>query len=149
MGNNESPIRLVAIGAGAPLLRGITPKITSTPTTMKPRIAATLIPENQYSASPKARVAMALIPNSTTTNSADQYQIGTAGNQRVISMPAAVNSRPTVVAQLIQYTQPIMNPVAGPMYLVAWVWNEPDTGICTDSSPRQTITRYIRKPATR
>ncbi|MNZ35734.1 hypothetical protein D3C78_531380 [compost metagenome] len=116
---------------------------------MKPTMVATLIPENQYSASPKARVARALRPNSTTTNSADQYQIGTSGNQRVISMPAAVNSRPTVVAQLIQYTQPIMKPVAGPMNLVAWAWNEPDTGICTDSSPRQTITRYIRKPATR
>ncbi|MNS44224.1 hypothetical protein D3C72_766620 [compost metagenome] len=116
---------------------------------MKPRMVATLIPENQYSASPKARVARALRPNSTTTNSADQYQIGTSGNQRVISMPAAVNSRPTVVAQLIQYTQPIMKPVAGPMNLVAWAWNEPDTGICTDSSPRQTITRYISKPATR
>ncbi|MCY1444104.1 hypothetical protein D9M71_605540 [compost metagenome] len=73
------------------------------------------MPENQYSASPKARVAKALRENSTTTKKADQYQIGTPGNQRSISMPAAVNSRPTVVAQLIQYTQPIMKPVAGPM----------------------------------
>ncbi|MCY1348605.1 hypothetical protein D9M69_347570 [compost metagenome] len=69
---------------------------------MKPRMAATLIPENQYSASPKARVLRELMPNSSATNSADQYQTGTSGNQRSISMPAAVNSRPTVVAQLNQ-----------------------------------------------
>ncbi|MCY1347074.1 hypothetical protein D9M69_331750 [compost metagenome] len=116
---------------------------------MKPRIAATLIPENQYSASPKARVVRALRENSTTTKKPDHSQIGTSGNQRVISMPAAVNSRPTVEAQLIQYTQPIMKPVAGPMKRVAWAWKEPETGICTDSSPRQTITRYISRPATR
>ena len=42
-----------------------------------------------------------------------------------------------------------MKPVAGPMKRVAWAWNEPETGICTDSSPRQTITRYISTPATR
>lgn len=42
-----------------------------------------------------------------------------------------------------------MKPVAGPMKRVAWAWNEPETGIYTDSSPRQTITRYISTPATR
>ncbi|MOA04053.1 hypothetical protein D3C78_1235860 [compost metagenome] len=102
MGNRLSPIRLENIGAGSPLASGRPPKMASRPTTMKARMAATLIPENQYSASPKARVARALRENSTTTKRADQYQIGTSGNQRVISMPAAVNSRPTVVAQLIQ-----------------------------------------------
>ncbi|MNT32661.1 hypothetical protein D3C72_1685550 [compost metagenome] len=102
MGNRLSPIRLENSGAGSPLASGRPPKMARMPTTMKPRMAATLIPENQYSASPKARVARALREKSTATKSADQYQMGVSGNQRVISMPAAVNSRPTVVAQLIQ-----------------------------------------------
>lgn len=69
---------------------------------MNTKIAATLIPANQYSASPKARVARALRENSTTTKKPDHSHTGTSGNQRVMSIPAAVNSRPTVEAQLIQ-----------------------------------------------
>ncbi|CKF50757.1 Uncharacterised protein [Streptococcus pneumoniae] len=81
-----------------------------------------------------------------TPNIKHQTQTGISGNQRCIVMPAVVNSRPVVFAQLNQYNHPIVKPVAGLINLVAYSWKDPETGMATASSPRQSITKYINNP---
>lgn len=55
--------------------------------------------------------------------------------------PAAVNSDPNATVQVSQYRIATVKPVPGPMNLVAYTWNEPVSGMATESSPRLSMTQ--------
>lgn len=109
---------------------------------MNSTMAATLMKENQNSVSAKKRTESAFEVKITTMNRALQIHTGSAGEPFAQISPAAVNSDPNATVQVSQYRIATVKPVPGPMNLVAYTWNEPVSGMATESSPRLSMTRY-------
>ncbi|MOA69842.1 hypothetical protein D3C78_1982740 [compost metagenome] len=61
-----------------------------------------MISDNQNSVSANRRTEITLVRNTTPANRALQIHTGVSGNQRVMRMPAAVNSEPMATVQVSQ-----------------------------------------------
>ncbi len=106
------PVRFVRPGAEKP---GSRPAIASTPSTRNTVIAATLMPANQNSNSPKDRTEYRFVSVSRTVSTRAHVHCGTPGTQRCTMAAPAVASMPTTTTQNHQYSQPIAKPAHGPI----------------------------------
>jgi hypothetical protein len=114
-----SAVKLESMGAEALSSIGINPSIADPPSTINKIIVIILIPENQNSVSANIFTEKELSKNIRIAKTALHIQTEVLGNHLCINSPEAVNSEPTVTTQVSQYIKPIVNPVAGPIYLVA------------------------------
>lgn len=141
LGNSPSRTKFVNNGAFLYPCIGMIPNIAKQPIAINKTIVITLILEKRNSASAKKRTEKAFNKNMNTMKRTLHIHTGVTGNQLFIIKPAAVNSDPSATVQVSQYSQAIVKPVPGPIYFVVYVWKDPVTGISTDNSPRQSITK--------
>ena len=100
-------------------LSGHTPKTKAVARIRKTRIAATLMPANQYSNAPKDDTLIRLVPVISSIRISEKTQIGTSGIQYSSTLAPATASKPTTMTQKYQYSQPTEKPAQLPSALRA------------------------------
>src|SRR6478735_1152786 len=92
------------------LLWGHTPRMKQVPKPMKTMMAATLIPANQNSNSPNDDTENKLVKVISDIRISEKTHNGTPGNQNWMTFAPATASKPTMITQKYQYSQPTEKP---------------------------------------
>ena len=124
------------------------PRIISMLTMRNTIVTITLIPANQYSASPNPFTVKRFIASRIARNSIAQRDELEFGNQYLIMIAPAISSAATVMALPNQYDQPLVNPHALSIKRSAYDVNAPGIGSLVAISPSAVIIKYTTIPMT-